>query len=220
MRTYTHTHTHTHTTQTHIHTLAEIRSPRPDIELKWSVYSWVPLVSRWCPNDHYKIWKKGAGPWPLVVCVSVCACVCVCVRVRYVCAHLRVELRVDTTLVGFENLSWLRGHLSFVFCGDKSATPGELVIVNYDKKLVDYMMKAVRRLFPVCVCSVCVIVCVCVCVRACVCVCVVCVRIVCVMCVCVCVCVCACVCVPPCETLRSSLTLTSEQGAHGGGDRG
>lgn len=48
----------------------------------------VPLVSRICPNDVCRIWKSGA------------------------------KLRVDITLLGFENMSWIRGRRSFIFKGE------------------------------------------------------------------------------------------------------
>ena len=36
------------------------------IDVDWSVHSWVPLVSRLCPSDTYKIYKK--------VCTLVLPC--------------------------------------------------------------------------------------------------------------------------------------------------
>lgn len=45
----------------------------------------VPFVSRFCPSDVYKIWKKGS------------------------------YVRVDTTLKGFDKLKWVRGNISFIY---------------------------------------------------------------------------------------------------------
>lgn len=48
----------------------------------------VPLLSRVCPSDVCRIWKSGAS------------------------------LRVDSTLLGFENMTWIRGRRSYIFKGD------------------------------------------------------------------------------------------------------
>ncbi|EHH66700.1 hypothetical protein EGM_03743 [Macaca fascicularis] len=64
----------------------------------------VPLVSRICPNDVCRIWKSGA------------------------------KLRVDITLLGFENMSWIRGRRSFIFKGEDNWA--ELMEVNHDDKVV------------------------------------------------------------------------------------
>lgn len=48
----------------------------------------VPLVSRMCPSDVCRIWKSGSN------------------------------LRVDATLLGFENMTWIRGRRSYIFRGD------------------------------------------------------------------------------------------------------
>ena len=66
------------------------------LEMNWDFSSWIPLVSRLCPNDKYKIWKRG----PLV--------------------------RVDTTLVGFEHLKWVRGSISFMFIVNEDESDGSL----------------------------------------------------------------------------------------------
>ncbi|XP_038619460.1 ankyrin repeat domain-containing protein 13A [Tachyglossus aculeatus] len=74
------------------------------VQMKWEFTSWVPLVSRICPNDICRIWKSGA------------------------------KLRVDITLLGFENMSWIRGRRSFIFKGQDSWA--ELMEVNHDEQVV------------------------------------------------------------------------------------
>ncbi|NXG62537.1 AN13A protein, partial [Hemiprocne comata] len=73
-------------------------------------FSWfpflVPLVSRVCPSDVCRIWKSGA------------------------------KLRVDITLLGFENMSWERGRRSLIFKGEDTGGWAELIEINHDEKFV------------------------------------------------------------------------------------
>ncbi|NWS04380.1 AN13B protein, partial [Motacilla alba] len=67
------------------------RCPHPRLGY-WHL-SPVPLVSKICPSDTYKVWKSGQN------------------------------LRVDTTLLGFDHMTWQRGNRSFVFRGQGEVTP-------------------------------------------------------------------------------------------------
>ncbi|KAF9538962.1 Ankyrin repeat domain-containing protein 13C [Mortierella hygrophila] len=80
-------------------------------QLQWEFQSWVPFVSGLCPKDTYHIWKKGNA------------------------------VRMDTSLVGFENMKWIRGHISIVFRVDPDHGP-ELVIIDRVKKITQVLARS------------------------------------------------------------------------------
>ncbi|XP_076667784.1 ankyrin repeat domain-containing protein 13C isoform X3 [Andrena cerasifolii] len=73
------------------------------MELKWDFQSWVPLVSRVLPSDVCKIHKSGAS------------------------------IRMDTTLVDFNDMRWERGDISFIFNGDQKPSKSLTVLDNKAK---------------------------------------------------------------------------------------
>lgn len=52
----------------------------------------VPLASRMCPSDTYKVYKQGSN------------------------------VRIDTTLLGFDHANWQRGNRSYIFKGQSKLT--------------------------------------------------------------------------------------------------
>lgn len=98
----------------------EALSNLPDfaIEIEWEFHSWVPLVSRFCPNDTYRISKKGTS------------------------------IRMDYTLVGMEGISWIRADASLFFTGKDHARPGQMVSVNRTSKTVEWAIDALKFYDP------------------------------------------------------------------------
>ncbi|XP_036878729.2 ankyrin repeat domain-containing protein 13B isoform X4 [Manis javanica] len=74
------------------------------VEMKWEFTSWVPLISKICPSDTYKVWKSGQN------------------------------LRVDTTLLGFDHMTWQRGNRSFIFRGQD--TSAMVMEIDHDRRVV------------------------------------------------------------------------------------
>ena len=74
------------------------------VEIDWKFTSWIPFVSRFCPCDTFKIWKRGS------------------------------DFRLDMTLIDFESFSWKRGHISFIFKMNKETDKAEFHVVNHTEK--------------------------------------------------------------------------------------
>uniref|UniRef100_A0A8C6WG09 Ankyrin repeat domain 13C n=1 Tax=Neogobius melanostomus TaxID=47308 RepID=A0A8C6WG09_9GOBI len=73
------------------------------LELHWDFQSWVPLLSRMLPSDACKIYKKGTN------------------------------IRLDTTLIDFNDMKCQRGDLSFIFDGDAAPARSFVVLDNEAK---------------------------------------------------------------------------------------
>uniref|UniRef100_A0A3P9NV12 Ankyrin repeat domain-containing protein 13C-like n=1 Tax=Poecilia reticulata TaxID=8081 RepID=A0A3P9NV12_POERE len=73
------------------------------LEVHWDFQSWVPLLSRMLPSDACKIYKQG------------------------------INIRLDTTLIDFNDMKCQRGDLSFIFNGDASPSQSFVVLDNEAK---------------------------------------------------------------------------------------
>lgn len=73
------------------------------LELRWEFSSWIPLVSKILPGDVCKIYKLGSS------------------------------IRLDSTLIDFNDMHWQRGDISFIFRGDKENDESIVVMDNESK---------------------------------------------------------------------------------------
>lgn len=68
--------------------------------------SWVPLISKILPNDVCKIYKLGS------------------------------KIRLDSTLIDFNEMKWERGDISFLFCGDNETM---ITALDNEAKVYQYV---------------------------------------------------------------------------------
>ncbi|XP_050688972.1 ankyrin repeat domain-containing protein 13D-like [Eriocheir sinensis] len=99
-----------------IPTLLSKLKEAPDfyVEMKWEFTSWVPLVSRMCPSDTYRVYKSGSN------------------------------VRIDTTLIGFDQTSWQRGNRSYIFKGQADGA----TMMEVDHETGQVYMENMRTLPP------------------------------------------------------------------------
>eukprot|EP00741_Cyanophora_paradoxa_P005834 tig00000113_g5653.t1 len=89
------------------------------MELKWEFESgFMPFVNAMAPSDVYRIWKK------------------------------RSSVRIDTTLVGFDNFKAVRGSLSILFMGSNSDCPGDVFIVDREERTILDALQKLRDPSP------------------------------------------------------------------------
>uniref|UniRef100_A0A914D2T3 Ankyrin repeat domain-containing protein 13C n=1 Tax=Acrobeloides nanus TaxID=290746 RepID=A0A914D2T3_9BILA len=75
------------------------------LELRWDFHSWIPLLSRVLPSDICKIYKRGTA------------------------------LRMDTTLVDFNERTWERGDISFIYNPAAESVNQHLVVLDNKSKV-------------------------------------------------------------------------------------
>jgi ankyrin repeat domain-containing protein 13 len=76
------------------------------LEIEWRFSSWVPFIAHFFPSDCYRLWKVDSA------------------------------VRVDTSVVGFENRSFVKGHNSLMFTGADHAEPFRCLVLNRVGKTV------------------------------------------------------------------------------------
>uniref|UniRef100_A0AC35U868 ANK_REP_REGION domain-containing protein n=1 Tax=Rhabditophanes sp. KR3021 TaxID=114890 RepID=A0AC35U868_9BILA len=81
------------------------------LEFKWNFNSWIPFVSKVLPSDTCRVFKKGS------------------------------YLRLNTTLVDFNDRNWERGDISFIINPNSKKIENEIIILDNKSKVFQRIRK-------------------------------------------------------------------------------